>query len=248
MNLFFTNWDPMIAAAEQCDQYVIKIAIELALFLSAIVWRNGYKGPIGTDEVLTFREFRPEGSPSFSEFELLPAHGPYRNSAIVHEASEIYEWLTKSIQNYRWGLAYGMGLVKEYTKRYRKIHRSESVLLWLVNNEPLIPDRGLTSDVGLAMPEQFKDRSDPVKSYKDYIICMKSSFLRWKFTSPPAWYIQGLQNKEIICTKYDLEGARLGEIAARRKELEKAERKLKRKLLRKKNRSSGRRRDRQRLP
>ena len=230
MNLFFTNWDPVEAASEQCDQYVIKIAIELALFLSAIVWRRGYDGPIGTDETLSFSEHIFHGE---RKYVLMPAKGPYRNSAIVHEASEIYEWLTKSIQNYRWGLAYGMGLVKEYSRRYRKIHRSESVLLWLVAHEPDLPNIGLTTDIGLAMPAQFKDRSDPVKSYKDYIVCVKSPFLRWKFTSPPEWYLNGISNKKSICEKYDIEGARLADIAQREKLEEQARKKLARELAKK---------------
>ncbi len=47
--------------------------------------------------------------------------------------------------------------IREYSKRYQKIHRSESVLLWLNMNRPNLPKIGLTKDVGLAMPDQFKD-------------------------------------------------------------------------------------------
>lgn len=206
MNLFFTDLDPGKAAAEQPDQYVIKIAIEVTLFLSAVVWRHGYEGPIGTDEQLRFEQ------DTETSFRLLPAAGPYMNSKIVRPASEIYEWLSRSIQNYRWGLAYGMGLVKEYSRRYGKIHRSESVLLWLIRNEPRLPDIGLTLDVGLAMPDQYKDKKDPVKSYRHYMICEKSRFIKWQFCDPPKWYSDGIRNKDRFCKQYYQKGKILEEL------------------------------------
>lgn len=206
MNLFFTDWDPEKAAAEQPDQYVIKIAIEVTLFLSAVVWRHGYQGSIGTDEQLRFEQ------DTETSFRLLPAAGPYMDSRIVRPASEIYEWLSRSIQNYRWGLAYGMGLVKEYSKRYGKIHRSESVLLWLMRNEPKLPNIGLTQDVGLAMPEEYKDAKDPVKSYRHYMICVKSRFIKWQFCDPPRWYSEGIRNKDKFCNHYYKKGKILEEL------------------------------------
>lgn len=203
MNIFFTNWDPELAAAEQCDQYVIKIAIEVALFLSAIHWRFGYDGPIGTDQVISFL-VKQDGSR-----QLLPARGPYRNSRIVKPSSEIYEWLVKSLSNYRWAVRYGLELVRQYTLRYGKIHQTEPVLMWLTEHEPPLPDIGLTSDVGLAMPAEFKNRKNPVLSYKDYIVCKKSRFARWKFTKPPLWYRQKLKNFDEMCDKYAAKAAAL---------------------------------------
>lgn len=35
-NLFFTSYDPKVAARDSCDSYVIKIPVEVALLLSAI--------------------------------------------------------------------------------------------------------------------------------------------------------------------------------------------------------------------
>ena len=198
MNLFFTDWDPTVAASHQCDQYVVKIAVEVALFLSAVHWRRGYDGPIGTDETLCF------DTDASNDLYLRPASGPYRNSKIVKDSSEVYGWVSKSLGNYKWALLYGLGLTAEYTKRYKKIHRTESVLLWLQINQPDIPDVGFTRDVGLGMPEEFKDRSDPVRSYQDYMICMKADFLRWNFSSPPQWWLTKMAIRERICAPYAL--------------------------------------------
>lgn len=210
MNLFFTNIDPIKAAQDQCDQYVVKIAIETALFLSAIHWRHGYKGPIGTAEKISFRENKP------GEFEVLPSQGPYRDSRIVRPASEIYTWLCSSIQNYRWAVSYGLELTREFTKRYNKIHSTQGCLLWLQQHEPPLPHRGLTTNIGLAMPEEFKNRRDPVKSYRDYIVCTKSAFARWKLNNAPTWYRRKLKNLDKICDRYAIKR----EVIHVRKELE----------------------------
>lgn len=196
MNLFFTSYDPNIAAQDSCDQYVVKIAVEVALFLSAVHWRNGYTGPIGTDERLCFQALEN------NELVLQPASGPYRDSKIVKNTSEVYSWVAKSYGNYKWALTYGFGLTREYTKRYGKIHRTETVLLWLDKNRPNIPDLGLTRDVGLGMPEEFKDRTDPIKSYQNYMICTKADFLRWNFCDPPKWWLQKMKTRAKLCSPY----------------------------------------------
>ncbi len=226
MNLFFTDWDPEKAASQQCDQYVVKIAVEVALFLSAVHWRNGYVGPIGTDESLCF------DTTASNELFLKSASGPYRDSKIVKNSSEVYQWVSKSLSNYAWALEYGFGLTAEYTKRYKKIHRTESVLLWLRENKPDIPDRGLTRDIGLGMPEEFKDRSDPVRSYQDYMICIKAEFLRWNFCSPPKWWLEKMKTRERLCAPYSKMAAKNKALADHLKADQKLEKKRLRELAR----------------
>ena len=46
----------------------------------------------------------------------------------------------------------------------------------------------MTKDVGLAMPDIYKNRNDPVQSYKNYLFYEKSKILKWKYTKTPEWY------------------------------------------------------------
>ncbi len=178
VNIFFTDWDPKVAAKDSCDSYVVKIPVEVGLLLSAIHWRTGYAGPVASGDPLVLDECG----------RALPAAGPYSDSKVIKSTSETYGWLAKSSGNYEYAVAYGLELIEEYKRRYRKTHRTEGVLLWLKDNVPDIPSGPLTVDVGLAMPEEYKNRSDPTGSYKKYVMCEKFGVSAWKHTDVPDWY------------------------------------------------------------
>lgn len=97
--------------------------------------------------------------------------------------------MVKSTGNYEYAIAYGLELVEEYKRRYRGTHATESVLLWLKDNVPAISVGLLTRDVGLAMPEKYKDREDITGSYKRYIMCEKSAVVSWGRSKVPDWYV-----------------------------------------------------------
>jgi hypothetical protein len=82
VNIFFTDWDPIVAARDSCDSYVVKIPVEVATMLSAVHWRTGYSGPVGTGMPLIFGD----------DGHVLPAIGPYRDSKVIKSSSEIYTW------------------------------------------------------------------------------------------------------------------------------------------------------------
>ena len=179
VNIFFTDWDPHVAARDSCDRYVVKIPVEVGTLLSAVHWRTGYTGPIGSGLPLKLR----------FENNVLAAIGPYRDSRIIKSSSEIYQWLIKSTGNYDYAIRYGLELVAEYERRYHRHHLAQGVLLWLQENFPSIPHGPLTTDVGLAMPDVYKDRSNPTESYKWYMVCEKSIIMKWNRGKPPPWYI-----------------------------------------------------------
>ncbi len=179
VNIFFTDWDPQVAAKDSCDSYVVKIPVEVALLLSAIHWRTGYIGPISSGQSLLFD----------AQQRVLPAIGPYRNSNVIKSTSETYVWLTKSTGNYEYAIEYGIKLIYEFKKRYKNMHKTEGVLLWLKQNVPNIPRGPLTPDVGLAMPEKYKDRNDPTSSYKQYMLSEKFAVMSWKHGIKPNWAV-----------------------------------------------------------
>lgn len=189
VNIFFTNIDPIIAARESPDQYVVKIPIEIGLLLSALHWREfAYVGEIGSGNELEYIEI--DGIKT-----LIPAEGPYRDSKVIKSTSKIYQWLKRSKGNYKWAIEYGLELVYEYQRRYHKLPKTLGVLLWLEIYTPDLPNLGLTMDVGLSMPQKYQDINDPVTSYKKYILGEKSHILKWRYTSPPEWYTNDLSLK-----------------------------------------------------
>ena len=191
VNIFFTDYNPVIAARDSCDSYVVKIPVEVATMLSAIHWRlEKYQGPVGSGLPLVI---------SATEH-VLPAIGPYKNSNVIKSTSETYQWLIKKTGNYDYAIKYGLELIEEYKKRYSKLHKTERILLWLKYNVPKnIPEGPMTMDIGLAMPEIYKDRNNPVQSYRNYLFYEKSKILKWnkhvfingvKYERKPRWYIE----------------------------------------------------------
>lgn len=187
VNIFFTDYDPVVAAKDSCDKYVIKIPVEVATMLSAVHWRTGYNGPVCSGMPLKLSQ---DGT------QVVPA-GPYRDSRVIKSSSEIYKWLVKSTGNYNYAIEYGLELIAEYKKRYGKLHLSEGALLWLKENIPNIPNGPMTTDVGLAMPEKYKDRSNPTLSYKMYLVHEKSKVLKWNRGKMPDWYHEMMHSFDI---------------------------------------------------
>lgn len=185
VNIFFTDYNPIIAARDSCDSYVVKIPVEVATMLSAIHWRlEKYHGPVGSGLPLVMSISSDTSCPSVQS-----AIGPYNNSNVIKSTSETYQWLIKSTGNYDYAITYGLELIEEYKRRYNKLHKTEGILLWLKENVPKnIVEGPMTMDIGLAMPEIYKDRDDPVQSYRNYLFYEKSKILKWKYTKIPEWY------------------------------------------------------------
>jgi hypothetical protein len=96
----------------------------------------------------------------------------------------------ESIENYRWHWKLFNALYDEYTYRYGKVHKTDSLLrkdlFWgpaNISNDGLTPFR-------LAMgsnPECMHD--DPVKSYRQFYKTKQKRFsMTWKKRPTPAWF------------------------------------------------------------
>ena len=102
------------------------------------------------------------------------------------------KWTRESIENYRWLVALGLELCKEYTYRYEKIHKFQEKLEWLKNNEPELPAVPRTK-FSLAMPDNCKD-VDPVVAYRRYYNECKQHLAKWKKREKPNWFILRAKN------------------------------------------------------
>jgi hypothetical protein len=108
---------------------------------------------------------------------------PYKATHASHPCAK---WARESIENYSWLCVLGLELCKEYTKRYGKVHKTQSVLEWLSTNVPNLPKKPLTP-FAIAMTPDYVVEGDVVASYRNYYKGAKTSFATWKTQSPPWW-------------------------------------------------------------
>lgn len=108
---------------------------------------------------------------------------PYKLSHKNHPCSI---WVRSSLSNYNYLCNLGMELSKEYTYRYGKIHKSQSVIEWCINNVPKIKDIGFT-ELPKAMGDEYKV-SSVVESYRNYYRLAKKDFATWKGRQVPDWF------------------------------------------------------------
>lgn len=113
-----------------------------------------------------------------------PGTAPYRRTHYNHPCSK---WTRASIDNYSWLCEHALELSLEFERRYGKVHKTESTVIWCCENVPDLPRAGLTP-FALAMPDEFKS-ADPVASYRTYYLNVKSKFAKWHpRAAPPAWW------------------------------------------------------------
>jgi hypothetical protein len=110
---------------------------------------------------------------------------PYK---LTHKNHPSAVWTRQSLSNYRWLCQLGLALCKEYTHRYEKIHKTQEVITWLINNLPDIEDIGFI-EPPKAMADSYKLET-AVASYRNYYQIAKSRFATWKRRPIPDWFNQ----------------------------------------------------------
>ncbi len=104
---------------------------------------------------------------------------PYRKTHMNHPTNK---WVRQHKNNYIYTCAMGLELCYEYTRRYHKIHKSQSRLEWLIQHPPstyqvdhiqgFLADKNIPTGctpVPLAMPDEFHT-PDAIYSYRLYYI------------------------------------------------------------------------------
>lgn len=109
---------------------------------------------------------------------------PYKKCFVNHPCTI---WSRENISNYKWLCSLALNLCEEYTKRYGKIHKTQSIIEYCTNNPPPLPDGKLTN-FACAMPEYCKTSKDPVQNYRTYYIQEKRGFAKWKNGKIPKWF------------------------------------------------------------
>jgi hypothetical protein len=98
-------------------------------------------------------------------------------------------WTGVNRSNFRWLCKLGLELCAEYTRRYGKIHKSQTVIEQAYQFVDLLPTGKLTP-FALAMPIQYQFSKSAVVSYRCYYVGEKKKFATYK-TKQPRWFQYG---------------------------------------------------------
>jgi hypothetical protein len=117
-----------------------------------------------------------------------PGTTPYKHTHFNHPCGK---WMRSSVHNFKWLLVHGVALCEEYTKRYGKTHKTESVIYDMLDANPDLPDIGLTPFVR-AIKEPWKTQTmhmSITEAYRQYYIGDKARFARWapRAVAPEWW-------------------------------------------------------------
>jgi hypothetical protein len=170
MNIFVVDLNPIQAARDLADKHVVKMVVEGCQMLSTV-------HRLSTSHIF------------YAPVEL------YKQSFVNHPCTI---WTRQTTSNYMWLAQHTHELSNEYTRRYGRIHKAHDMTRWFITFKPSISQVpiGHLTPFAQAMPDKYKN-SDAVQAYRDYYIHEKSRFAKWKFTEPPEWYTQGVNNVQM---------------------------------------------------
>jgi len=163
MNIFAVHENPVIAAQSLCDKHVVKMIVEGCQMLSTI-------HRLSSSHVI------------YAPVEL------YKQSFVNHPCTI---WARESEQNYNWLASHTYALSNEYTHRYNRTHKAHGMTLWFMLHMPHTIKKFELTPFAQAMPDKYKCE-DGVQAYRNYYIHEKSKFAKWKYSSPPEWYINNV--------------------------------------------------------
>jgi hypothetical protein len=179
MNIFYLAHSVDECAQYHVDRHTVKMILEYAQLLSTA--HRVLDGVVWTGLSSNGRKVkRWKLSDSTLDQKLYTATHINHPSAI---------WARQSEQNYLWLANMLIALCKEYTHRYGKIHKVENdgLCYTLLNNVPKNIRRELFTEPTPAMPEEYKVKSDSIKSYRNYYNGAKARMFNWKKREVPEW-------------------------------------------------------------
>ena len=178
MNLFFLSMDPKECAKFHCNKHIVKMILESAQILYA-VWHL-----IGES-----MDWEPD------------TLKPYK---LTHAKHPVILWAKHSKGNYYYLCNLGMELCKEYTRRYKRTHKSEEHIEWLTNNIPPLQNDKFTVPPQ-AVPIDLRKNVDnlplhkqifkTILVYRSYYIRDKAGFSKWPDGETPVWFCSKVNNK-----------------------------------------------------
>ena len=168
MNLFYLNPNSEASARNLCDKHVPKMLLETCQMLSTAV-RNQVPHLIKGDTV-------------------------YKTAYPNHPMTK---WVGDSYYNFMWAFTHAKQINAEYNYRFGKIHKSERILDTIHRFKQDIHESYCKNDnmdmttIPQCMPDQYKNKDNPVEAYRNYYFHEKKYFAKWeKGRSKPYWFIE----------------------------------------------------------
>ncbi len=178
MNIFVLDESPQTSAQMMCDKHVVKMIVESAQMLSTV--HRVLDGTEWTDYSKNGRRIKRWKSPHKLLEEML-----YKASFVGHPCTQ---WAMENNQNYYWLAEHAYELCKEYTRRYKKVHKSEDMISLIRFRKPAnIAIADSITPFAQAMPDKYKSES-AVDAYRAYYLGEKTAFAEWKYSDTPSWY------------------------------------------------------------
>ena len=114
---------------------------------------------------------------------------PYKKTHVNHPMSI---WVRACVQHFIVSGEIGLELCREYTYRYSKTHKCESMIKRMLECPPLIFPENINPQLPpLCMPEKYRKLcnswSDVVQSYRAYYLGEKLNILTYKKRCKPYW-------------------------------------------------------------
>lgn len=168
MNIFFLDKDPHKAAKMHCDKHTVKMILESAQLLST--------AHRVLDGELINKKWILKDNRENALYKATHANHP---SAI---------WTRSNINHYMYLYRLFCELMEEYTYRYGKVHKCDSMREILSNAPTNIVKTNNWQDPPQCMPDDSKVDGDVVEAYRNYYTNHKARFAKWTRRKEPSWW------------------------------------------------------------
>lgn len=172
MNIFVLDNDAATSARMMCDKHVIKMIVESCQLLSTA------HHVLDGEELLVVSNKRKYKSYICTKKNICKA-------TMINHPCTI--WARQTRANYLWLWRHAYALCKEYTHRYGKVHKMESMLMDELYDPPVNITKAKLTAFAQAMPEQYQ-HENAVVAYRSYYINEKSRFAAWNYSEEPEWW------------------------------------------------------------
>jgi hypothetical protein len=176
MNIFYLNDDPVKCAQDHCDKHVVKMIIEYAQLMSTA--HRMLDGEVYEDRTKNNRRIKRWLLHDDRE------HILYKASHINHPSAI---WARQSTDNYQWLYQLFTSLCDEYTHRYGKVHKTDTLLRTKLSELPTFMRAKVLTEVPQAMPDYCK-MPRAIDAYRNYYIKEKVNFAKWTKRMTPEWF------------------------------------------------------------
>lgn len=176
MNIFYLDKDPALAARYHHNAHVVKMILETAQLLC-----TAHRLIDGEQYTELSKNGRKVKRWKLDNEHLEP--NLYKATHVNHPSSI---WARQTNNNYIWLYVLFIELCKEYTHRYGKIHKCQTLFTDVLCLAPEAIPTGHLTPMPQAMPDKYKSL-DPVQGYRNYYIAEKLTQSKYTKRDWPEW-------------------------------------------------------------